>query len=139
MSAKKNRQIREEALKILFEHEFHINQPRHLKKDQTNGLDSEALTHVTQLTEGIKTKKIEIDKLIQETSHAWALDRMPLMDLNIMRIAIYEMLYYEPKVPVKVCINEALEIAKIYGSANSHSFINGILDPIAKKTTALID
>lgn len=135
MSAKKNRKIREEVLKILFEHEFHTNQSIHL--DQTNSLDSEALTHITQLTEGIKTKKTEIDKLIQNTSHSWALDRMPLMDLNIMRIAIYEMLYYEPKVPVKVCINEALEIAKIYGSANSRSFINGILDPIAKKATAL--
>jgi len=59
------------------------------------------------------------------------------MDLNIMRIAIFEMLYCKLKVPVKVCINEALEIAKIYGSEDSHSFINGILDSIAKKNTMI--
>ena len=134
MSAKKKRKMREEALKILFENEFHTSPPTHFKKNQSDSLDSKALEQIAQITEGIKNKKAEIDQLIQETSHSWALDRMPLMDLNIMRIAIYEMLYCEPKVPVKVCINEALEIAKIYGSANSHSFINGILDPIAKKS-----
>ena len=133
---KKERKIREEVLKILFEQEFHTNSSKQLNK-QISNLDLTAFKHTTQLIEGIKNKKTEIDRLIQETSQSWTLERMSLMDLNIMRLAIYEMLYYEPKVPVKVCINEALEVAKIYGSADSHSFINGILDPIAKKAITL--
>ena len=135
---KKERKIREEVLKKLFSQEFHTEPSEYLKKNKTKEcLDSQTIHHITQLIEGIKNKKIEIDQLIQQTSHSWELHRMPLMDLNIMRIAIYEMLYYEPRVPVKVCINEALEIAKIYGSADSHSFINGILDPIAKKAVTM--
>lgn len=135
---KQERKIREEVLRILFSQEFHTEPSKYLKKNKTGEvLDSKTIHHIIQLIEGIKNKKTEIDQLIQQTSHSWDLDRMPLMDLNIMRLAIYEMLYYEPKVPVKVCINEALEIAKLYGSDCSHSFINGILDPIAKKATAI--
>ena len=135
---KKQRKIREEVLKMLFSQEFHTKPSKYLKKNKTSDdLDSQTIHHIIQIIEGIKNKKIEIDQMIQQTSHSWELHRMPLMDLNIMRIAIYEMLYYEPRVPVKVCINEALEIAKIYGSADSHSFINGILDPIAKKAVTI--
>ena len=129
---KNARKAREETLKILFEQEFHLEKSGS-RKLKNHHLDSKTLQRILLLTEGIKNKKTEIDCLIQNTSQAWKLNRMPLLDLNIMRIAVYEMLYYKPKIPTKVCINEALEIAKLYGGADSPKFINGILDPIAKR------
>jgi N utilization substance protein B len=63
-------------------------------------------------------------------SHHWRIERMSSIDRNVLRLATYE-LYFQTETPVKVVINEAIEIAKKYGSADSSKFINGILDQIA--------
>ncbi len=81
----------------------------------------------------IREKLTEIDELIENNSKGWKLNRIGNSDINIMRIAIYEM-FYDDDIPVKVAINEAVELAKLYGTDdNSAGFINGILAGIYKQ------
>ncbi len=80
----------------------------------------------------IARKKQEIDEIISSHSKDWTIDRMPIVDRNILRMAIYEMLY-APDIPPKVSIDEAVELAKKYGDKDSYKFINGILDAILKE------
>ena len=129
------REARIVALKTLYEQEFHYQSIKEsdIKKDihKPDRKEPEIEKYSSEICQGIKEKKQDIDVLIQQTSKSWSLERMSLIDLNIMRIAIYEMIYSAPTVPFKVCINEALEIAKIYGTTDSSSFINGILDTVS--------
>lgn len=81
------------------------------------------------LVEGVIKYKDEIDSLIHSSSKNWKISRMPVVDRNIMRIALYEILYCSD-IPAKVSINEAVDIAKEYGTDDSGAFINGILDRI---------
>ena len=78
---------------------------------------------------GVKTNLKEIDALIEKFSSNWKISRISCVDRNVMRIAVYEMLYCED-IPSKVSINEAIEIGKKYGAEDSGSFINGILDSV---------
>jgi len=78
---------------------------------------------------GVLEHAREIDQLIEEYSENWRLDRMPIIDRNILRMATFELLYCED-IPPKVTLNEAIELGKRYGSEDSGSFINGILDRI---------
>ena len=78
---------------------------------------------------GVKKNKNEIDSLIEKFSSNWKISRISCVDRNVMRIAVYEMLYCED-IPSKVSINEAIEIGKKYGAEDSGSFINGILDSV---------
>ena len=84
-----------------------------------------------QLVNGVLNQLPQIDHEIAERSHNWKLSRMSSIDRNILRIAIFELLHLD-EIPPKVSINEAIEIAKIYGDKNSPAFINGILDQIKK-------
>lgn len=74
----------------------------------------------------------EVDRLIQSYSHDWALDRMPVIDRNILRMALTE-LRHSPDVPVSAAINEAVELAKEYGGPDSGKFVNGILGAYARE------
>jgi|TARA_B110000438_G_C15631452_1_gene571183 transcription antitermination protein NusB len=76
---------------------------------------------------GIIKNKKEIDKRIENKANQFPIDQMPVVDLAILRLAIYEIDYYEDKQPIQVIINEAIEIAKAYGSNSSGAFINGVL------------
>lgn len=76
----------------------------------------------------------EIDSLIGKAAEKWALTRIASIDRNILRFAIYELLF-RPDIPTAVTINEALEIAKKYSTADSAAFINGLLDKIAKQSS----
>ena len=80
----------------------------------------------------VQSHKLEIDRLISKHSQNWKISRMALLDLNILRIAVYEILFSETKESPKIFINEAVDLAKAYGGADSSKFINGILDSIAK-------
>jgi N utilization substance protein B len=84
-----------------------------------------------EIVTGVVEHKQEIDDLIQKYSEHWVLDRIAVVDKNILRVAIYELLYCDD-LPYKVSINEAVELGKRFGSDDSPSFINGILDKIAK-------
>lgn len=75
---------------------------------------------------GVLDKKSEIDREIEAASDNWSVDRMPVVDRNILRIAVYEMRH--ASVPFKVAIDEAVELAKRFGTDESGAFVNGILD-----------
>ena len=78
---------------------------------------------------GVLEHRKEIDRLIEKYSKNWRLDRMPIIDRAILRMGTFELLYCG-EIPPKVTLNEAIELGKRFGSENSGSFINGILDRI---------
>jgi N utilization substance protein B len=82
-----------------------------------------------QLINGVHQNLEVIDTLLRQFSEHWRLERMPAVDRNILRLAVYE-LVYRPDIPDKVTINEAVDLGKKYGAEDSGSFINGILDSI---------
>lgn len=84
-----------------------------------------------QILEGVSSNVREIDALIEQHSTHWKVTRMASVDRNILRMAVFELLYCQD-IPASVTINEAIEIAKKYGTEESGAFVNGILDHIAK-------
>lgn len=84
-----------------------------------------------KLLRGVRSNMIEIDNTIQKYADNWHMDRMAAVDRNVMRMAVYEMLFCRDIPPV-VSINEAVDIAKYFGSRESGRFVNGILDRIRK-------
>jgi N utilization substance protein B len=82
-----------------------------------------------ELVNGTVKNKEEIDKQIRELAPSWPIDQLAMVDRNILRLAIFEILY-DNKVPVKVAVNEAVELAKTFGSENSAKFINGVLGAV---------
>lgn len=82
-----------------------------------------------ELVQGVQTERDNIDKVIRARSKNWALTRMPRVDLNVMRMAAYELMF-RTDIPKKVTINEAIEIARKFGDKDSPAFVNGILDEI---------
>ena len=94
----------------------------------------EVVTYATTLVQGTLEKQSEIDDLISAHSSHWKIDRMAVTDRNILRLGTFE-LKAEQTVPARVVINEAIEIAKKYGTSDSATFINGVLDSIHQKLT----
>ncbi|MBW6410947.1 transcription antitermination factor NusB [Clostridium weizhouense] len=90
------------------------------------------LTYIKRALIGVEANKEKIDEAISENLHNWKIDRISKVNLCILRLAVYELLYDE-EVPGKVAINEALEVTKKYSDQKSVSFINGVLDNIIKK------
>lgn len=90
---------------------------------------SEALDFGKKLFDGVMEKKEELDEIIQRHTHNWKLDRIASVDRNILRLAAYEILAMH-ETPLKVVINEAVEIAKKYSTDKSGKFVNGILDKL---------
>jgi transcription antitermination protein NusB len=85
--------------------------------------------YLKALVTGVGSNLEELDALIVRYSEHWRLERMTVVDRNLLRLAIYELLY-QPQIPPKVVINEAVEMAKRYGSEASGAFVNGILDRV---------
>ncbi|MFW6135048.1 MAG: transcription antitermination factor NusB [Elusimicrobiota bacterium] len=134
-----NRRIsRELALKILFQVDLvHINvdeasgytfQMENIM--QYNDPDS-IIAFSLQLVRGVLSNLIEIDSLIKKHASHWSLERMANIDRNILRIAIYEMVFID-NIPKSVSINEAVELAKKYSTESSFGFVNGVLGKIEK-------
>jgi transcription antitermination protein NusB len=93
-------------------------------------LEDRKLCEFTEgLIDGVKEHQARIDSMISQVAENWRLDRMAAIDRNILRLGAYEMLF-RPEVPAKVAINEALELAKRYSTAQSSRFVNGILDRV---------
>ena len=93
--------------------------------------DSEIRQYAEKLVRGTLEKIEMLDKIIERVAEHWEIKRMAYVDRNILRLSAYELLYFND-IPVKVAINEAVELAKRYGEPDSSKFINGILDRIAK-------
>ena len=95
-------------------------------------LESSHWQFVERLVEGVDDHHIAIDELVGRCSLNWKVSRMGRVDRNVLRLAAYE-LAFEPDVPTRATLNEAIEIAKRYGSEDSGKFVNGILDRIAQE------
>jgi len=98
----------------------------------TNEAGDDIRKFATEMVEGVTSNREVIDERISDRSTNWKLSRMATVDKNILRIAVYE-LSYRSDIPPKVTINEAVEIAKRYGTSESGAFVNGVLDNIAKE------
>ena len=96
------------------------------------GLEDETL--IWQLTTGIIQKLLDIDEIIKKSAPEWPLSQINIIDRNVLRIGIYELLFgNKEEVPSKVAINEAIELAKSFGGESSGKFINGVLGTIYKE------
>jgi N utilization substance protein B len=133
------RRSREMALQLLFQTEFFPGgfQPssardmlRRFVDDFT--VERDVAEYGSTLFLGIAEKMTEIDGVIQSHSAHWKVSRMGLVDLSVMRIATFEMKFMDPAMQPKIAINEAVEVAKKYGSTDSGAFVNGILDHISR-------
>ncbi len=130
------REMREHIFKLLFLREF--NPSEEMPEQIRMYFESlEELTPMNEVYMQDKYGKIlehfdEIDEVLNQASSGWKVSRMSKVDVNILRLAVYEMKYDED-VPVKVAINEAVELAKKFGGDDSSSFVNGILGKIAKE------
>jgi len=95
-----------------------------------HGEPSEEVDFANQLVRAYADHEDEVDKLVRSASHHWRLERMPIVDRNVLRVAIVE-LREMGDIPKRVTLNEAVELAKRFGSEGSGSFVNGVLDRIA--------
>ena len=94
------------------------------------GLSEENSAFVRELVMGVVQSKDEIDLNIRRFAPAWPVEQIAMIDRNILRLAIFEILFNN-KVPVKVAINEAVELAKSFGSESSAKFVNGVLGSVS--------
>lgn len=127
----KRRKSRELALQVLYQLDVtKQDPPKVLAQFQQQFLPIEEKDEfLERLVLGVLEHSQEIDRLIKRFSENWSLDRMSIIDRNILRMATFELLYCED-VPPKVTLNEAIDLGKDYGTEESGSFINGILDHI---------
>jgi N utilization substance protein B len=131
----KRRKAREVALQLLYQLDVQGegNPEPHLPEFWTrHPVDREAREFAEILIRGTKLHEPKIDEMITQYAENWELDRMAVVDRNILRQGIFELLWMED-VPSKVAINEALEVAKKFSTQESSRFINGILDRIHKE------
>lgn len=122
---------REVALQVLYQKELNPDRPaRELSVFRQRRLKhTPTLNDYTKaLIKGVEEHKAELDARIQAVAENWRLDRMPPLDKNVLRIGLYEIQTGGEETPPSVAVNEAVELAKRYGSAQSSKFINGLLD-----------
>ncbi len=121
------------ALQALFESDSSEHDPETslLWLAQEQMLPKPALSYAQDLIRGVIENKSQIDSLIETHAPNWPVEQLSAIDRNILRLAIFEILM-ENKVPLKAAINEAVELAKAFGSYNSSKFINGVLRAISQ-------
>lgn len=130
------REMREHIFKLLFMNDF--NQSEEMTEQLEmyfaglEELKDKDEKYMAEKFEHVKEQMKEIDEMISSSSKGWKVSRMSKVDLNILRLAVYE-IKFDEDVPVKVAINEAVEIAKSFGGDASASFVNGVLGDIAKE------
>lgn len=124
------RELRENVFKMLFRVEFHeegeMTGQLGMMDDELENIKEEDAAYINNKCSEIIAKIPELDEAINASTTGWKTSRMGKVDLSIIRLAVYE-IKYEEDVPAKVAINEAVELAKLYGTDNSASFVNGVL------------
>lgn len=124
------RELRENVFMMLFRVEFHeegeMTEQLGLLEEELENVKAEDLEYINRKCSDMIAKIPEIDAAINESTTGWKTTRMGKVDLSIIRLAVYEM-KYEEDIPAKVSINEAVELAKKYGTDESASFVNGVL------------
>lgn len=133
---RKRTKSRECALQLLYQADIRQADPQELAKnfwnEQEEPTESEVQQFANQLFLGTRSHLADIDALISKHADNWDMKRMAVIDRNILRLGVFELLH-QSDVPPKVCINEAIELAKRFGDSESGKFINGILDAIHKR------
>jgi N utilization substance protein B len=144
------RKARECGLQLLYQLEANV-QSAHAREKAVGGLEGaegvvggmlevffesfdaneRVKSYAEKLVRGVAQHYEQIDALISENSPKWKLERMAMVDRNVLRIATYELLF-EQDVPPNVIVDEAIEVARRFGSEKSSAFVNGVVDPIAK-------
>jgi len=135
----KRRKAREHALQILFQLDVRQDKPssvilKHFWTEYNPDEDIKAFAEA--IVKGTYKHLAGIDELIRRCAKNWSLDRMAVVDRNVLRMAVYEILY-RMEIPTSVTINEAIEIAKKFGTDESGAFVNGILDRVARESGKL--
>ena len=124
------RELRENVFKMLFRVEFHeegeMSGQLGMMDDELENIKEADAAYINEKCSDIIAKIPELDEAINASTTGWKTTRMGKVDLSIIRLAVYE-IKYEEDVPAKVAINEAVELAKLYGTDNSASFVNGVL------------
>ena len=127
------------AMQSLYEWDFSGKKPEALdkiveKNIKEYGPGLENVDFVWQLVNGVKDHLSKIDKIIEKTAPEWPIDQITIVDRNVLRMGLYELLYEDKEeVPPKVAINEAIELAKTFGGESSGKFINGVLGTVYKE------
>lgn len=134
---RKRTRAREFALQILYQADItqsdflEVLGDFWLKNSENDSKDPEVKGYAQKLVEGVSKNLEAIDKTIERFAENWRIERMAYVDRNILRLSTYETLYLDD-IPIKVAINEAVELAKRFGEEDSSKFVNGVLDKIAK-------
>ncbi|MBO4563529.1 MAG: transcription antitermination factor NusB [Clostridia bacterium] len=130
MSRKSAREI---AMKMAYEKLFGCDDT-YATVSEISGVEAEPaaadIDFANSIVDGIDEHRAEIDEVIGAAAKGWSVERMPKVDLSVLRVAVYELLY-DRKAPKKVVINEAVRIATKYGGEDSPRFINGVLGTVA--------
>lgn len=129
------RELREQIFKLLFRIEFNSmeemqEQTGFFFEEEENQADTEDAAYITEKLNRILEKLSEIDKSLNERVQGWNTERMGKVDLTILRLAVYEIMF-DDAIPTGVAINEAVELAKKFGQDSSSSFVNGVLAKFA--------
>ncbi|MFA6939496.1 MAG: transcription antitermination factor NusB [Clostridiaceae bacterium] len=130
------RYSREHGMKLLFGLDFSDSSPEELIENyiENNQIDMEKIDmeYLKDILNGVAENKGEIDKAIEKNLSNWKIDRISKVDLAILRLCVYEILY-KKDIPDKVSVNEAINLSKKYSGEKSPSFINGVLGKFFKK------
>ncbi len=130
------RNAREIVLKSLFIMDFtpdtELANALKVAEEEIQGATENDVDYAKKIVEGTMSHLEEIDTELEETSKKWHVKRMSAIDRNLIRLAAYEMFMGEEKVPSAIAINEAVELAKLYSTDESASYINGILGKMVK-------
>jgi N utilization substance protein B len=126
------RAARTVALQALYEIDTTGHEPEDVmqRRITENSLAPDAAEYARELVNGVLQNVPNIDELIQKAAPAWPFTQMAKIDRNIIRIALYEALFKPEKLPFKVVVNEAVELAKLFGSESSSRFVNGVVGSI---------
>ena len=124
------REAREELFKLVYEKNIRTESAEEIYEAESLERDLND-KYIKKAFVGVFEKADEIDALISENARGWKIGRLSKVTLAIMRISVYEMLYAD--IPVSISINEAIELAKKYADDSAPSFVNGILNTIAKQ------
>ncbi len=129
------RQAREMALQTLYQLDFNPTEPESALAaavEEAGAVDEKTRVYATGLVRGALANRQAIDDVISRVSSEWRLERMASVDRNIARIAIFEMRFSDENLSANVVINEAVELAKTFGTDDSSRFVNGILGSLVK-------
>ena len=128
------RKSRELTMQMLFQSDLGKQVPDEVRKlfwSSRDDVDQETRGFAEDLFRVASTRQVEVDALIERHSQNWRLERMAVVDRNLLRAAIAEMLAY-PNTPAPIIINESLEVARRYAAPESIHFLNGVLDAVAR-------